>query len=839
MAQCAASEKFLKDGTNAITGVEESGYLLHRINDAASRAESIDIIVSFIMESGAYALLDSLKKAAERGVHIRILTSNYMNITDPDALFLLKMELGENLSIRFYNETGRSFHAKTYIFNYGDYSDLYIGSSNISESALTYGVEWNYRLNSRLDGESAKEYMDTFEDLYRHHSFEATDEIISFYAKNRRKPPVSSSDCFSGMGKDDGSNPFATETVKASVTKGRNVPLYKPRGAQLEALYALQMNREDGADRAIISVSTGCGKTFISAFDAERAGAKRVLFVAHREEILKQAESTYKKVFGSGINSGFFMGPHKDKGCDFLFASVASLGKDNYLNEKYFERDYFDYIVIDEFHHAVNSQYIKIIDYFRPAFLLGLTATPDRLDGRDIYRICDYNVPFELPLWDAIRRDMLVPFRYYGIYDSTDYSELTLSAGKYRVNDLNRIYLENEKRNRLIYSHYMKHGSEMALGFCASRIHAEAMAGYFSKKGIPSAAVYSGSGDSGYRMDRDEALEALKKGDIRIIFSVDMFNEGLDVPAVDMVMFLRPTESPTIFLQQLGRGLRRHGSKKYLNVLDFIGNYKRAEKLPLLLTGRKDKELRVITASGGRIDDLFPEGCMVDFDMDTVDLFEKIRNRNRGKADIIYDEFIRVKEELGHVPSRTELFVNMDYDIYDLCRKNRRLNPFKNYLSYLSEHDLLSEGQERIFEGKGLEFISFLENTDMSRVYKMPVLRAFIDSGSFRTNITESEVLESWKKFFLTGKNWKDLRTGKIKTREDVLNMTDEDHIRKIKEMPVRYIRKSGGSLFTEKKGYLLSVNSELDFLEGDTSFTEEVNDAVTFRAAEYFRNRE
>lgn len=317
----------------------------------------------------------------------------------------------------------------------------------------------------------------------------------------------------------------------------------------------------------------------------------------------------------------------------------------------------------DEFHHAVNNPYRKITEYFEPKFLLGLTATPERMDGKDIYEICDYNVPYELPLADAINKGMLVPFHYYGIYDETDYSALHVVKGKYDSAELNETYIGNVRRHDLIYKYYCKYGSRRALGFCCTREHAEEMAKEFCKRGIPSVAVYSNANGE-FSEDRDVAIDKLKRGDIRVIFSVDMFNEGVDVPSVDMVMFLRPTESPTIFLQQLGRGLRKSKGKEYLNVLDFIGNYLKAGRVRYLLTGKK-------LSGNGMYDPAdhadYPDDCIIDFDMRLIDLFAEMDKRHLHIKDRIRNEYFRIKELLDKRPSRMDLFTYMDDEVYQMA----------------------------------------------------------------------------------------------------------------------------------------------------------------------------
>lgn len=561
------------ESTNVMTGDRDrSRYLYYQLKMSMAKAKQIDIIVSFLMESGVRMLLNDMKRALERGVKIRILTGNYLGITQPSALYLIKSELGDRVDLRLYNETSRSFHPKSYIFHYESSNEIYIGSSNISKSALTSGIEWNYRFSDTLDKKNYELFYATFEDLFLNHSIIIDDEELKRYSKAWKKPAVS---------RDLAKYDAAEENEDRNTENVRM--LYRPRGAQIEALYALQESRMEGATKGLVYAATGIGKTYLAAFDS--AKYERVLFVAHREEILKQAAVSFKNVRNSE-DYGFFDGKEKDRDKSVIFASVATLGRTEYLNETYFPADYFDYVIIDEFHHAVTDQYRRIVDYFQPQFLLGLTATPERMDGKNIYEICDYNVPYQISLKEAINKGMLVPFHYYGVYDETDYSGLRIVKGRYDEQELNQAYIGNERRYDLIYKYYRKYRSARAIGFCCSRQHAEDMAKEFCQRGIASAAVYSGE-NGAYAEERNEAIRKLKNGEIRVIFSVDMFNEGVDIASLDMVMFLRPTESPVVFLQQLGRGLRLCKGKEYLNVLDFIGNYEKAGKAPLLLSGEQ------------------------------------------------------------------------------------------------------------------------------------------------------------------------------------------------------------------------------------------------------------
>lgn len=608
MVEFNPEEELKIASTDVMTGDRNrERFLYYQLKMSIRQAKRIDIIVSFLMESGVRMILKDLGEALDRGVQVRLLTGNYLGITQPSALYLIKKELGDRIDLRFYNEKGRSFHPKAYIFHREKESEIYIGSSNISRSALTSGIEWNYRFGSKADQKNFQLFYATFEDLFYHHSIITDDEELRRYSRSWKRPAVA---------KD-------LEQYDDAETGPQITEVFQPRGAQIEALYALEESRAEGAVKGLVQAATGVGKTYLAAFDS--AKYKHVLFVAHREEILKQAAISFRNVRKSD-DYGFFNQKQKDTDKAVIFASVSTLGQSVYLKDAYFAPDYFDYMVVDEFHHAVTEQYQRIIAYFKPRFLLGLTATPDRMDGRSIYEICDYNVPYEIPLKDAINKGMLVPFRYYGIYDETDYSGLRPVRGHYEEGDLNRTYIGNKRRYELIYRHYMKYHSKRALGFCCSKQHAEDMARAFCERNIPSAAVYSDA-DGKYSMKRETAIEKLILGEIKVIFSVNMFNEGVDITSVDMVMFLRPTESPVVFLQQLGRGLRRCRGKEYLNVLDFIGNYEKAGRTPWLLSGRTGFGENKSGRTHEEFD--YPDGCFVDFDLRLIDLFEEMEKKNR------------------------------------------------------------------------------------------------------------------------------------------------------------------------------------------------------------------
>ena len=808
------------NGKKILTGGKEpSNQLLYQLKRCMKKADSVDIIVSFLMESGVKLLLKDLKDALDRGVHIRILTGNYLGITQPSALYLLKHALKNKVEIRFFSDPSISFHPKAYLFHYKDFDEVFIGSSNLSKSALKGGIEWNYGITSDTDEKSCQIFQERFLDLYENHSIVVDDLVLKNYAKNWHRPQVA---------KD--LELFNREQLEETETDQKVVPLFEPRGVQIEAICALENSREEGAKRGLVHAATGVGKTYLAAFDSK--SFKRVLFVAHREEILNQAAVSFRNVRGND-DYGFFHGDEKTTDKSVIFASVSTLGRKEYLTEKYFAPDYFDYIVIDEFHHAVTGQYQNIVDYFKPQFLLGLTATPERMDGRNIYALCDYNVPYEIDLKQAINRGILVPFHYYGIFDETDYSDVRMIRGKFEEKSLTDTYLKSRKRNDLIMKYYKKYGSRRALGFCCSRRHAQAMAEYFTTNGVPAVAVYTQSEGDPYTENRKEAIQKLKNGEIRVVFSVDMFNEGVDITNVDMVLFLRPTESPVVFLQQLGRGLRKAPGKEYLNVLDFIGNYESAGKVRFFLSGNKEN---VLEGGNQPVKPSYPDECLIDFDMGVIDLFEKLDRKNMRLDNLIQEEYSRVKAELGHRPTRIELFTYMDDAICEKMLQTSKSNVFRDYLSFLKKQDDLTEDEHALMHTIAADFLKEIELTSMSKVYKMPVLLAFYNNGDIRMEVSEEELLKTWKEFFSENRNWRDLKT-KI-TYEQYLKISDKTHLSNILKNPVHFLIKSGKGFFVQKDHCPIGLSEQLWPEIHKPAFAEQLRDIVGYRAMNYYSRR-
>ena len=786
-----------------------------RLKPCFYKAQRIDIIVSFLMESGVKLLVKDIKAAVERGARVRILTGNYLNITQPAALYMLRRELGDTVSVRFYNVPNKSFHPKAYIFHYEDKGEIYIGSSNVSFSALTTGIEWNYCFNSKIHPEDFEHFYSTFKDLYENYAYEITDKALKEYSERWKKPNVLKDlEVYDAEGSRE-----EPETVQ-------------PRGAQIEALYHLEKSRKEGWDKAITVIPTGVGKTILAAFDSKPY--KRVLFVAHREEILIQAEQAFQKVRGSG-KYGFFYGDKKDDDCEVLFATVQTLGKAEYLCDKWFPRDYFDYVIVDEFHHAAADTYKRIIRYFKPKFLLGLTATPDRLDDKNIYEICDFNVVYDVRLKEAVNKGWLVPFRYYGIYDCTvDYDGISYVHGKYDEEELEK-ELMIPQRGDLVYHNYSKYNCKRALAFCSTKKHAEYMAEFFQNRGVKAAAVYSGT-DGEYNLDRREALEELKDGRLQIIFSVDMFNEGLDVKNIDMVLFLRPTQSPTVFLQQLGRGLRTAEGKSYLTVLDFIGNYKKANLLPFLLSGQKYQ--KQIARSYSMADYEMPDDCMIDLDFQIVDLFKRQAEQEMSIKDKVNEQFEKVRQLVSYefqrsVPTRVDLFTYMDADVQEALKRNLKYAPVPNYLNFLAERDLLTEDEKKLLNGKGAEFINMVETTRMQKSYKMPLLLSFCRDGKFKTVVDEDDIYYSFQEYYERGGYKVDM----IKDQSSAGFMTwgKKEWVKLAVMNPVYYMLDKHPNCFRKVDDGVIGLVEGMEEVVGNEAFVRHVMDAVEWRSVRYF----
>lgn len=551
-------------------------------------ADEIDFVVSFLKFSGVRIITDALRSFLERRPGgLRVLTTTYTGATELRALEALR-EIGARIKVSYNNERTR-LHAKAWSFHRASgFSTAIVGSSNLSRAALLDGAEWNIRVSNVANPEIIEKLRAVFEQYwsdveFRHYHPDEFEEAI---VAQKRK--------------------CASRLLKFDIA---------PKPHQQEILDALAREREHGHWHNLVVSATGTGKTVVAALDYRRLkeehGLNSLLFVAHRKEILEQSMDTFQVVLRDGGFGEMLHGGNNPREGKHVFATIQSLGKARL--EKLSPKAY-DVVIVDEFHHAAAETYDRLLEHLKPRVLLGLTATPERADGRNILGWFDDRVAAEIRLWKALDRGLLVPFQYFGIHDGTDLSTVDWRNGRYDADALTKIYTAEHFWTRRVIQETRAKVSDVtkmrALGFCCTIKHAEFMAQQFSEAGIAARAV---SGRTPWR-DRDAAVRALEQGEIQVLFTVDLFNEGLDVPDVDTVLFLRPTESATIFLQQLGRGLRLTREKSCLTVLDFIGSAHRKFRFDLkyraIVGGTRRSVMRAIEEGFPRL----PAGCALQLD---------------------------------------------------------------------------------------------------------------------------------------------------------------------------------------------------------------------------------
>ena len=538
---------------------------LDKIKDNLRHCTAFHFSVSFIKKAGLVLLFKDIEAAVERGANGKIITSTYQNFTDIESLksFFSLQSRSDNFECHLdhecFHDNGYSslgYHSKGYLFKFDDRCELIVGSSNITRYALLKNIEWDVLVSEEKSSSLYIEAMKEFEDKWAA-THPLNPDIINLYSNKLN---------------------FAIERWDMDYDlPAANV---KPNFMQKKALKELNRYRAIGTARALVVAAAGSGKTYLAAFDALNFSPKRLLYVVHEGSILKKALETFQDVFGNSVSYGIFSGESKELDADFVFATNITMAKSLEL----YPKNHFDYIIVDECHHATAETYRRIIGYFEPEFLLGLTATPERMDNQDVFDLFDKNVPYELRLRDAIINELVVPFKYYGIRDELINYGLSKSEERKLVAQLatadhcNFIAKEIEKHRPA--------GKLKALAFCRNVTHArmmcETMADHYHT------AYLTGKNDIGERVRAYNDLQS-DETNLEILFTVDILNEGVDIPGVNMVLFLRPTESSTIFIQQLGRGLRKYDNKEYVTVLDFIGNsYKRSVQIAFALSSLAD-----------------------------------------------------------------------------------------------------------------------------------------------------------------------------------------------------------------------------------------------------------
>lgn len=563
-------------------------------------SDEVDLLCAFVKWHGIRLLEPELSRLQGRGAPLRIITTTYMGATDPRALDRLVREFGAEVKIQYDAQRTR-LHAKAWMFRRNtEYDTAYVGSSNLSRAALLDGVEWNVRLSRVATPTLLEKFRATFDTYWNDSSFET-------YDPDRDRDRLDDA-----LAEASGRRQHSRVTLSLSGLEVRPYPY------QLEMLEALQSERAvHDRHRNLVVAATGTGKTVIAAMDyrhlCRQAAGQRpsLLFIAHRREILEQSIRTYREVLNDADFGELYVGGARPERWTHVFASVQSLtayGVDKIISDAY------SVVVIDEFHHAEASTYRRLVDHLEPTELLGLTATPERTDGVDVRVFFDGRVAAELRLWDALGADLLCPFHYFAISDGTDLRRIAWTRGRYDEAALAGLYTGNRARAALVLKQLndkvLDPGSMRALGFCISVAHAEFMAACFTEAGIPARAISGQTPPSG----RAQALSELRECTINAIFAVDVFNEGIDLPEVDTVLFLRPTESATVFIQQLGRGLRRTADKAVLTVLDFVGHQRKEFRFDQRLRALTGLTRRALERELERGFPFLPSGCQIVMD---------------------------------------------------------------------------------------------------------------------------------------------------------------------------------------------------------------------------------
>jgi superfamily II DNA or RNA helicase/diadenosine tetraphosphate (Ap4A) HIT family hydrolase/HKD family nuclease len=688
--------------------------------------DRIDLLVSFVMRSGIDIVKNRLDDALARGAHIRLLTTDYLQVTDASALGFFLDRLDSDgpgaLEARVFSDPSTSFHPKAYIFSSSASGAgvAFVGSSNLSYSGISTGVEWN------IETREVVNLVNQFDRLWTDaRSLPLTSEWLAAYEKSRtaRRLAIAGGHLIS-----------AEDLPEAAELEAEGEAPIQPWSVQAEALSALTATRLDGHRAGLVVMATGLGKTWLAAFDSTRPEFRRVLFVAHRDEILKQARDVYRQIRPGGRLS-LFTGEERDAGGDVVFASVQSLHR----NLGRFDAEEFDYIVVDEFHHAVAHTYRKVIAHLRPEFLLGLTATPSRADNADLLALCSDNLVYDCGLVEGVNRQLLSPFRYRAIPDVADYEHIPWRNGRFDPEELTA-QIATQQRAQQVLNEWVALGgrSRRALGFCCTIAHANFMADYFRRHGVGAVSVHSGQSSS----PRAESIEGLADGRISVLFTVDLFNEGLDVPAIDLVMMLRPTESGVVFLQQLGRGLRRSESKQVLEVIDLVGNHRsfllKARLLAELAGYRNltDREAVRLLAGEGPTEGWkseLPEGCSIVIDPEVVDLLQQLVGPASASDRLVELARQWIEEHQGRRPTALELAIASGAS-FSLKKQG-------GWFGLMRKLGALSSDEERVVD-LAADFFLSIEHGSYTKSYKLVTLLSCTQLEKLRSGVPVAELAQ-------------------------------------------------------------------------------------------------
>lgn len=659
--------------------------------------------VAFVTTSGVATLMNALIDLEQKGIKGKILVSQYLNFTHPEAL--KRLLLFENIELKIVTEG--DFHSKGYLFKKGDIYNLIIGSSNLTSTALCSNKEWNLKISatpvSQIIFEAITEFTTEFENAVKV-DLTYIEHYNSIYKRN-------------------------VELNFSLREELINTKKIVPNAMQVEALANLDNIRSSGKKKALLISATGTGKTYLSAFDVKNVNPKKFLFIVHRENITSAALKTFKSIFGDSKKMGLFTGNSKDLEAEFIFSTVQTISK--HENLALFDKTYFEYIVIDETHRAGAASYQRILDYFNPKFLLGMTATPERGDNFDIFQSFDYNIAYEIRLHRALEEEMLSPFHYFGVTDITvdgqvleEKAEFNLLTSEERVDRI----IENAK----LYG--CDSGVVRGLVFCSRVEECIQLSNEFNSRGYKTISL---TGDSSEE-ERSSAINRLESENVSekidYIFTRDIFNEGIDIPSVNQVIMLRPTQSAIVFVQQLGRGLRKTNNKEYLTVIDFIGNYSNSFLVPIALYGdtsyNKDN-LRKLMAGGSN---LIPGASTINFDeISKKRIFEAIDSANMQLQRDLVNDYIVLKAKLGKIPMMMDFIEHGSRDPFLFANKS------KSYFNFVASQESIFKDSLNAEQVRFLEFFSN-EINNSKRIEECQILLELIKNSTTTIEIITTNI---------------------------------------------------------------------------------------------------
>ena len=672
---------------------EEGKKVISSVEDELLRCEEFQISVAFITLGGVTPLLQTLKELEKKGVKGQILTTNYLDFSEPRALE--KLNGLKNITLKMYDveAAGNGFHTKGYIFKKEEIYRIIIGSSNMTSAALTVNKEWNTKLVSTENGEVAKEIVEEFQKLWDSENALLYDDFYEVYKER-----------------------YNIIKHQREIAKSEEIPSLeqyrlKPNSMQERFIANLRKILEQGEERALLISATGTGKTYASAFAMRELGFKRVLFLVHRGQLARQTKKSYEKVFAKSVSLGLVGAGYHEYDADYVFATIQTLNRDEHLLQ--YDKNAFDCIILDEAHHVPADTYQKVMRHFTPKLWLGMTATPDKRDdnieGRNVYELFDHQIAYEIRLQQAMEENLLCPFHYFGITDlaiigddeeaSRDFSVLTSDERvKHIINEADYYGYSGDKVKGLI--------------FCSSIKETEELSEKFNHMINPSTGqkfrtiALNGSASEQERQNAFERL-AMNKEDatadhepLDYIFSVEILNEGVDIVEVNQVIMLRPTQSPIVFIQQLGRGLRKAYGKEYVVILDFIGNYNNNFMIPIALSGdrtyNKDNIRRYIM-EGGRV---IPGASTVHFDeISRKRIFVSVDKANFSDIKLIRENYTNLKNKLGHIPRLLDFDDYGEMDVIRIFDNNSLGSYYKFLVKYEKEYKIrLSENEEKVIE---------------------------------------------------------------------------------------------------------------------------------------------